>query len=418
MAVESASSPIVAAESAAPVPAELPSKRAIERQARKPMPQVLALDDFEEPARRYLPRAVYGFISGGSETGAATRANRAAYDDWGFRTRVLVDIKRRSIETELFGTTYATPFGIAPMGGVCMSLTDGDLALARAAARSNVPFMLSGASTVPMERIQKEAPGTWFQLYPQTGRDVVAATVDRAAAAGYSVLAVTVDIPVPSNRENNLRNGFSFPVKFTPRLIFDTLRHPRWLLATGLPGFIGNGPHFENFEATRGAPMFRNAKGSTARSAAITWEDMAFIRRRWPGRLLIKGILSAEDTIRAAGIGADGVVVSNHGGRQLDHATATLRVLPEIVAARTGIKIILDGGIRRGTDVLKALALGADFVFAARPFMYAAATAGEAGVTQAIELLHDEVDRDLALIGCTRIAELGPELLIRTGPPR
>ncbi len=394
------------------VTVELPSPRVIAQAARRPLPKVLALDDLEAPARRLLPRAVFGFISGGSETGTSTRQNRAAFGEWSLRTRALVDIAKRSIATSLFGRTYAAPFGIAPMGGACMVTTDGDLKLACAAAAANIPFMLSGASTVSLERIKAAAPGTWFQLYPPSGRERIAAMIDRVAGAGYDVLTVTVDIPVPSNRENNLRNGFSFPVRFTPRLIADALRHPRWLLRTGLPSMIGEGPHFENFEAARGAAIFRQAQGSTARSAAITWDDLAFIRRSWTGHLVVKGLLSAEDARIAAEAGVDGIVVSNHGGRQLDHATATLRALPEMAAAAQGIRIILDGGVRRGTDVLKALTLGADFVFVGRPFLYAAALAGEAGVRQAIQLLQEEIDRDLALIGCCRPEELTPALLV------
>ena len=377
------------------------------------LPRVLALADLEAPARRFLPRAVFGYIAGGSETGATLRANRAAFDAWAFRPRVLVDVRERSPATTLFGRPWAAPFGIAPMGGACTVRRGADLILARAAAGAGIPFQLSGASAVPLERIREAAPGTWFQAYFPTGRDSVAALVDRVAAAGYEVLVVTVDIPVPANRENNLRNGWSMPLRLGPRVVADALAHPRWLLTTGLRSVFLDVPRFENFAAERGEPIFGGSTAGAARSTELDWKDFEFIRGRFPGRVVIKGILSAEDARLARNAGADGVIVSNHGGRQLDHAAASLAVLPEIVAASADMAVMLDGGIRRGTDALKALALGARFVFVGRPFLYAAALAGEAGVAQAIRLLHEEVARDLGLLGCPDPAGLHPGFLMR-----
>jgi len=377
------------------------------------LPHMLALADLEMPARRRLPRAVFGYIAGGSETGATVRANRAAFDAWAFRPRVLVDIRERSTATPLFGRPWAAPFGIAPMGGACTVRCGADLILARAAAAAGIPFLLSGASTVPLERVREAAPSGWFQAYFPSGRDGIAALVDRVAAAGYEVLVVTVDIPVPANRENNLRNGWSMPLRLGPRVIADALAHPRWLVTTGLRSVFGRVPHFENFTAERGPPMFGGSTAGAARATDLDWLDLEFIRGRFPGRVVIKGILSAEDARLARNAGADGIIVSNHGGRQLDHAAASLAVLPEVVAASGDMAVMLDGGIRRGTDVLKALALGARFVFVGRPFLYAAALAGEAGVRQAIELLREEVERDLGLLGCTEPAGLHSGFLMR-----
>jgi L-lactate dehydrogenase (cytochrome) len=377
-----------------------------------PFRHILALQDLEAPARRLLPRSVFGFAAGGSETGATLEANAAAYAEWSFRPRILVDVTQRRTETMLFGRRYTAPFGIAPMGGACMFRREGDLLLALAAEKAGIGFMLSGASSVPLERIRAEAPGSWFQAYFPTGRESVAALVDRVAQAGYTVLTVTVDVAVPANRENNLRNGWSMPLRLTPRLIADTMAHPRWLLGTALPGYFGTVPHFENFEAERGAPMFGRSSAGTARSTTLDWKDLEFIRARWPGKLVIKGVLSPEDARLARSEGADGIVVSNHGGRQLDHAAATLRALPDVVAASGDMVVMLDGGIRRGTDVLKALALGARFVFVGRPFLYAAAIGGEAAITHAIGLLKDEIARDLGLLGCPDPALLHPGFLV------
>jgi L-lactate dehydrogenase (cytochrome) len=239
--------------------------------------------------------------------------------------------------------------------------------------------------------------------------------VDRVAAAGFGTLMVTVDTAVLPNRENNVRNGFSTPLRPSLRLLWDGVTHPRWSIGTFLRTWARHGmPHFENSFAERGAPILaRNVLRDFTARDHLNWEHLALIRRRWPGVLMIKGVMHPEDARRAAAEGCQGVIVSNHGGRQLDGTASPLRVLPEIRAAAPDIAVLYDGGVRRGTDVLKALAFGADFVFVGRPMLHAAAVAGRAGVDRAISLLKGELDRNMALLGVNSLAEVTPECLVR-----
>jgi L-lactate dehydrogenase (cytochrome) len=376
---------------------------------------VLSLEDLEAAGRRHLPRCLFGFVSGGVETNASLRANREGFADWAFRPRMLVDASARTQSTTLFGRRYAAPFGIAPMGATMLSCRSGDAVLARTAAKANIPFILSGASLVPLERILEINPAAWFQAYIPGERDRIGRLIDRLARAGYETLVVTADVQVSGNRENNVRNGFSLPLRPTPRLAWDGLTHPAWLFGTALRTLATDGvPHFENMDAIRGAPVFSpDAAREYGKRDALCWADIEWIRNRWNGRLVVKGVLAPEDARIGRKVGLDGVIVSNHGGRQLDGATASIRALPEVVAEAGEMTIMLDSGVRRGTDVLKALALGAKSVFLGRPFLYAAAIAGETGVRHATFLLSEEVDRDLALLGCPDLATLGPEFLLR-----
>lgn len=375
--------------------------------------KIFSLQDFENAARRRLPKSVFGFVAGGAEDARSLRANREAFDDYALRPRVLVDVSGRSQAITLFGARYASPFGIPPMGASALCRFEADLALARAATAEGVPFILSGPSTVPLERVILDAPGAWYQAYLPAGREQIGRLLDRVRAAGYEVLVVTLDVPVGANRENNLRNGFSMPVRPNLRLALDGLLHPRWLAGTLVRTLLRSGiPHFENFAAERGGWIISTPPGGQhAGRDALSWSDLAWIRSEWKGRLVLKGILGVGDACRACGEGADGIIVSNHGGRQLDGAVAPLRALPAIVEAAGEAVVMMDGGIRRGTDVLKALALGAKCVFAGRPILYGAAVAGEAGVRRAIAILREEIDRDLALLGCADIASVNRDLL-------
>lgn len=374
---------------------------------------VLGLPDLEAAGRRHLPRFLFGYVEGGVEGNATREANRAAFAAFSFRTRVLVDTTRRSQATTLFAQSYAAPFGISPMGATVLCARDGDLALARAAFGANIPFVLSGASLVPLESVIAVNKAAWFQAYVPGDRKRIGDLAERVGRAGFGTLVVTADVQVAANRENNVRNGFSLPLRPTPRLAFDALTHPGWLFGTALATFVKSGvPHFENMAATRGVPVLSpDAERSQGRRDALSWADIAWLRRRWPGKLLVKGVLSPEDAHLAHENGLDGVIVSNHGGRQLDFSLASLDALQAVKANAGEIAVLLDGGIRRGTDVLKALALGADFVFIGRPFLYATAIGGEVGARHAISLLSEEIDRDLAMLGCNNLAELGPDLL-------
>lgn len=376
--------------------------------------KILSLQDFEHAARRRLPRSVFGFVAGGAEDARSLRANRDAFDDFALRPRVLIDVSKRSQAISLFGRRYASPFGIPPMGASALCWFEADLSLARAACAADVPFILSAPSAVPLERVIREAPGAWYQAYLPAGRERIASLLDRVRAAGFEVLVVTLDVPVGANRENNLRNGFNMPVRLNARLALDGLLHPRWLFGTLARTLLRSGiPRFENFGAERGGWIISTPPGGQhAGRDALSWADLAWIREAWKGRLVLKGVLRPDDTRRAAGAGVDGIIVSNHGGRQLDGAIAPLRALPGVVEAAGGVAVMMDGGILRGTDVIKALALGARCVFAGRPMLFGAAVAGEAGVGHAIAILREEIDRDLALLGCADISSVTRDLLV------
>ncbi len=366
-------------------------------------------------ARRRLPRLIHGFVAGGAETEAGLRDNRAAFQDYAFVPQVLRNTAGRTQRTSLFGQDFAAPFGIAPMGAGDLCGYRADIALARAAASAGIPMVASAAGLTRLEDLRRECAAAWCQLYIPGDAPRIEAMVDRAEAAGYDTLVVCADVPVPANRENNLRNGFRLPIVPTVQVMADCALHPGWLFGTLLRTLLTHGmPHFENMDAVRGPPIFsRNQRRNTEKRDELAWEHIALIRRRWPGKLVIKGVLAREDARVAREAGADGVILSNHGGRQLDGAIASLRVLPEVVADDPHFPVMIDGGMRRGSDVLKALALGARFVFVGRPMLFGAAVAGEAGVAHAIALLKAEIDRDLALLGLKDIDALGPDRLRR-----
>ncbi|MDA7417147.1 alpha-hydroxy acid oxidase [Xenophilus arseniciresistens] len=382
--------------------------------------RMLSLHDFEAAARQRLPRPIFGYIAGAAEDTCSLRDNRQVFDDYGFVPRVLRDVSQRSQAVELFGRRYASPFGIAPMGINALSTYRGDLVLARAAQAADIVSVMSGTSLIPMEEVARESPGTWFQAYIPGDQQRIDALVDRVAQAGFGVLVVTVDIPVSANRENNVRNGFSTPLRPSLRLAWDGLLRPRWVAGTLARTLLRHGmPHFENSFATRGAPIVSSTvlRDFSARDH-LSWQHIQAIRRRWQGPLVIKGILSVEDALQAQRIGADAIVLSNHGGRQLDGAASPMRVLEAVVGAlKPGYPVLIDSGFRRGSDVLKALALGARMVLVGRPFNYAAAVAGQAGVAHAIDLLQSEIDRNLAMLGVAACAELGPQHLVRRSAP-
>jgi L-lactate dehydrogenase (cytochrome) len=386
---------------------------AARRKAARPrvLRRVLALDDFEHAARGIIPRPIFGYVTGGVETNASLRANRAVWDEIAFVPRTLVDTSGRTHKATVFGRTYDAPFGIAPMGGTAMAAYQGDLVLARAAAAANVPMILSGASLTPLERVRDAGPTAWFQAYLPGDEARITQLVERVTRAGYETLVLTVDVQVAANRENNVRSGFSTPLRPSLRLAWDGIIRPRWLFGMLLRTLWLHGmPHYENMG--RRVPLIsRSAEREAGRRDTLSWKHVELIRRLWRGRFVLKGILDREDARMARESGVDGVIVSNHGGRQLDGTVTPLRVLPEIAAQAGGMTVMMDSGVRRGTDVLKALALGAQFVFIGRPFLFAAAVAGEAGVGHAIALLREEIDRDMALLGIKELAEMRRELL-------
>jgi L-lactate dehydrogenase (cytochrome) len=373
---------------------------------------ILSLEDLEPAAERYLPHCIFSFISGGVETNASRHENRAAFQDYDFYPRVLNDVSARTTAKTLFAESYRAPFGIAPMGGSGLAGYRADLALAAAAAAENVPFILSGASLIRMEEVAKANPNAWFQAYLPVDRAAIEALIDRIAAAGYRHLVVTADVPVGGNRENLVRAGYTSPLRPTLKLALDAATHPRWLFGTALRTLRHHGmPYYENSTAERGMAVFSNAAVRAHLRDQLSWRDLERIRERWQGKLIVKGILAPADAEIARRIGCDGVIVSNHGGRQLDGAAAPLRALPRIADVAQGMTVMMDSGIRRGTDVIKAMALGADFVFAGRPFLYAAAIGQEAGVRRAIDLLRSEIHRNLAFLGSNSLSELNGRVM-------
>jgi L-lactate dehydrogenase (cytochrome) len=374
--------------------------------------RILCLDDFEPAAKAHLPRPLFGYVAGAAETNASLNGNRLAFDKYRFVPRVMINIAGRSTATTLHSQQFNAPFGIAPLGLAALMAYRGDLVLAKAAAAAGIPMIMSGSSLIPLEEVATAYPQAWFQAYLPGEPAAIAALVERVKRAGFQTLVVTVDTPVAANRENNVRAGFSTPLRPSLRLTWEGLSHPRWLTGTFTTTILRHGmPHFENNYATRGAPVLSpTVERDFSDRGHLDWQHLSAIRRQWDGALIIKGVLSAADARIARNCGANGIIVSNHGGRQLDGAVSPLTVLPSIVEASPDLPVMIDGGIRRGSDVLKALALGARVVFVGRPFVYAASIAGEAGVGHAIRLLTAEISRNMAMLGVNRLDELDPRV--------
>lgn len=373
--------------------------------------------DLRELARRRLPRGVFEFFDRGNGDELAIANNRAAFERTKLNPHMLVDTSKRTQAITLFGKQQPMPLVIGPTGSAGLAWHEGEVALARAAKNAGVPYTLATGSMTALERVADEAGGElWFQVYMWPDRAASHALIERAKAADYKALVVTVDTPVPPGREYNLRNGMTVPFRFTRRNVTDVALHPRWLTGVLLRYLLTTGmPRYENYPTTvktkiTALPMGR----SMMVSDSLTWEDLRAIRKLWARPLLVKGILRAEDAKLAADCGVDGLIVSNHGGRALDSTRAPIEILPEIVEAvgkRT--TIIVDSGFRRGADVIKGLALGANAVMIGRATLYGLAVAGEAGAARAIEIYRDEIDRVMAMIGCPEIGKLDAGYLAR-----
>lgn len=389
------------------------AERAHKLRASRRLEHIFNLMGFEAEAKKLLPRSIYSYVASGSEDETALHTNRNAFLDYRLVPRVLRGVAQRNQSRQLFGRQYASPFGIAPMGGASVVTYAGDERMARAAHAAGIPFVLSGNSITPMEKLAHACPGAWFASYQPPEDQAVEKMVRRAAAAGFAVFAMTVDVPVESNREKEHRAGFSQPIRPHPKLVLQGARHPGWVLSSALPTLLTHGvPHVVNFSAEGGPSLFSGKMKQVSKHAGLSWHHVETARKLWKGPLVLKGILSSEDARIARECGVDGIVVSNHGGRQLDAAATPLHVLPGIRAVAKDLTVLIDGGFRRGTDILTALALGADFVLIGRPFLFSAVVDGIAGVLHAIELLSKEIDRDLALMGLHSLAELGPDSLL------
>jgi len=379
--------------------------------------------DLRELARRRLPRGVFEFFDRGNGEEAALIENRAAFERYKFTPHQLVDTSRRSQEVTLFGKRHQMPVAIAPTGSAGLAWYEGEIELARAAARAGIPFTLATGSMTALERVAEQAGGTlWFQVYMWPDRAASHKLVERAKAAGYQAIVVTVDTPVPPGREYNLRNGMTVPFRFTRRNVTDVMLHPRWLAGVLMRYLATTGmPRYENYPTEvksriTALPMGR----SMLTTDSLTWNDLRVLRNLWPHTLMVKGILRPQDAVLAADCGADAVIVSNHGGRAVDSTRAPIEVLPEVAdAVGKRMTVLVDSGFRRGADVIKGLALGAQAVLIGRAPLFGTAVAGEAGAARAIEIYRDEIDRMLALIGCPDISALGRDFVVpaRNGAP-
>jgi len=374
--------------------------------------RAFSIEELRLAAKRRLPRAVFDFIDGGAEDERTLRGNRAAFENVRLSRRVLVDVSRIDTETSILGEKAKFPIAIAPTGAVGFGWRGGDIAVARAAADFGIPFSLSTSATASIERIAEEAPGRhWFQAYFFKEREFTFGLIERARKAGYDTVMVTADLAVGGKRERDFRNDFSIPFRFTARNVFDFATRPVWALDMLLRGV----PRLENLAgmADHHADT-RNLVSSVGRNqdAAIDWEVIKRVRDAWPGKLLIKGVVHPADAERAVSVGCEGVIVSNHGGRQLDGEIASFDALPGVVRAIGGkASVLMDGGIRRGSDIVKALARGAEAVMIGRATFYGVCAGGEPGARRALEILSDELVRTMQLCGARGIGEIGPDLI-------
>jgi len=372
------------------------------------------IDDLRRQAKKRLPRGIFEYVDRGAEDEVALRHNTEIYRSLKIKNRVLMNVSERTTETEIFGRKLSMPFGISPTASAGLVCEGGEVGLARAAARMGVVCTAATSALTSMEEIHEAGDeNLWFQLYMWTDMDLTARFVERIKSAGYNTMLITVDGPVNSNREYNYHNGFAMPLRYSPRLISQILANPGWCLRVLAPQYLKRG----HFRKVNNPPELASkltqieVESSYTKPAAQDWSNVKQIRDMWPGNLLVKGLQSAEDAVIAADIGLQGVVLSNHGGRYLDSAPAPLEVIPEVRGAvGDRIKILIDSGARRGGDIVKAIALGADMVMSGRPTLYGSAVAGEAGSYRALEIFKTEMDRVMAQIGVNRIEELGPRI--------
>jgi (S)-mandelate dehydrogenase len=376
--------------------------------------------DLRAVAKRRLPHGVFEFVDRGSEDEVALRSNRAAFERIKLRHRALVDVSTRSMATTLFGKPVSMPMAIAPTGAAGLCWHEGELELAKAAAQAKIPFTLATGAMTSMEKIAEQAgPAAggrlWFQLYVWKRRDLSHQLIERAKAAGYEALIVTVDTIVSPNREYNTRNGFLLPFYPTMRFSLDVMRHPVWTASVLMKYLRTIGvPRYENFPE----PYRRRVTGDDSdrrevmRQDSLCWDDIRVFRKMWPGILMLKGVNRSDDAAKALDYGIDGIIVSNHGGRNLDSAVATIDALPDIAeAVGDRATVLLDSGVRRGSDIAKALALGAKAVLTGRVTLYGTAVGGQAGAARAISIIRNELDKTMAYTGCQAVDEITTDIL-------
>jgi L-lactate dehydrogenase (cytochrome) len=368
---------------------------------------IVNIEDLRRRARHRLPKVVFDFIDGGAQDEVSLRANRADFEAWELLPKMLVDVSQRTLKTKVLGREIAMPLMVAPTGLSGLATPKGELHAARAAKEAGTVYCLSTTATCSIEEIAA-ATGEpfWFQLYVMRDRGATRAMVERAAAARCGALVLTIDLAVQGRRERDVYNGFTVPPRVTARNVLEVLARPRWIADMAL------GPRmtFANFTdaMTAGGGFINLGKHINAQfDQSVTWKDVDWLRSLFPGPLVIKGVLTAHDARLAAEHGAAAVIVSNHGARQLDHVPSSIRALPEVVdAVGDRLEVYLDSGVRRGTDIAKALALGARAVLVGRPFLYGMGALGPGGAAKALGILRDELDNCMALLGAPSVAAL------------
>ena len=368
-----------------------------------------AVDDWQRAARSVLPRFAYEYLEGGAEDWRTAARNVSTFEGVGLEPRVLVDVSTVDPSTELFGHRLAFPAAVGPTGLNGLFRHRADEHLAAAAGRAGLPFVLSTASTSPIEAVRARTSGPlWLQLYVQNDRGIAERWMNEARGHGFTVLMLTVDTPVAGIRNHYRRNGFTLPLRWTPRLLADVATHPRWCVTTGVKGM----PQMVNLAraSRRGADIgVQTATMNEGMAQDLTWDDLAWVRRHWDGPVLVKGIGSVADARLAAEHGADGIVLSNHGGRQLEDAPVALDLLPSVLdAVGTRLKVLVAGGVRRGSSIAKAVAMGASAVLLGRAPLYGVAAAGEAGAADVLAILRNELEVTLRLLGRPRVRDLDP----------
>jgi (S)-mandelate dehydrogenase len=378
------------------------------------MPTPINLHDFRALAQRRLPKIAFDFIDGGADDELGMIRNREAFSTHQLLPRYLVDVTKRDQTVELFGRTYASPTGISPTGMAGLFRTGADAMLAAAAKKANVPFLLSSASNLKIEEAARIAPdNVWFQMYVTSDPRINHDLVKRAQEANVGVLVITVDVPVNSNRERNRRNGFTRPFRMTPAIMLDAITKPSWVIeylkAGGMPMMSNWQPYAKpGASADEVADMY----GTLTPASMTNWETIAAIRDQWRGPLVIKGLLHPDDAMQAVMLGAQGIIVSNHGARQLDNAPSPLTMLPAIKAAvGDRATLMLDSGVRRGADVVVAKCLGASSCIFGRPTLYAVAALGQDGADQVLAIMQKEIDAILTQIGCGDFSKLDSRYL-------
>jgi len=367
------------------------------------------IDDLRTLAKRRIPRFAFDLVDGGAESERNMRRNIEAFEDVELTPRYMVDVSNIDTQATLFGQTFDVPFGMAPIGMLNAFWPDADLTLAKLCARQNMPYVASSAASTTLERLADAAAGNgWFQLYVSSDDTVTEGLVARAEAADYKVLIVTADVPAAGKRDRDIRNQLAVPFKITPEVVAGLIANPRWSLETLRHGK----PNIANYaDLLKGATSYADVQ-KTLITPGFTWDDLKRLRDRWKGPMLVKGILHAADAVKCAEMGCDGIVVSNHGGRQVAFGPPTIEALPHIAQAVQGqIKIILDSGIRRGADILRAKAMGADFALSGRALAFGVGAGGAMGAQRALDILHLELVRALGQLGVASFEAVGPSEL-------